>query len=72
MLADGLLLLRPHDDVVNGDVDELNEEPDEAHDPESDRSGDSDLTEFLPAIKYYSNISSRNLDQQNVNNKFTF
>ena len=36
------------DDVVDGDVDELDEEADEAHDPEPDGGGDGDLGELLP------------------------
>ena len=43
-----LLLLGPDDDVVDGDVDELDEEPDEPHDTETNRGGDSDLAELLP------------------------
>ncbi len=41
-------MLDPHDDVVNGDVDELDEEADESHDGESDGGGDGDLLELLP------------------------
>lgn len=32
-----------HNDVVNGDVDELDEEPNEAHDGETDRCGHGNL-----------------------------
>ena len=38
--------LRADDDVVDGDVDQLDEEPDEAHDGEADGSGDRDLLEL--------------------------
>jgi hypothetical protein len=41
-------MLDPADDVVNGDVDELDEEADESHDGESDGGGDGDLLELLP------------------------
>ena len=43
-----LLLLGPDDDVVDWDVDKLDEEPDEPHDTETNRGGDSDLAELLP------------------------
>ena len=35
-----------HNDVVNGNVDELHEETDEAHDSESDGSGKGNLLEL--------------------------
>ncbi len=35
-----------HDDVVDGDVDELDKESDEAHDGEADGGGDRDLLEL--------------------------
>ena len=35
-----------HDNVVDGNVDELDEEADEAHDGETDSSGERDLLEF--------------------------
>ena len=38
--------LRADDDVVDGDVDQLDEEPDEAHDGEADGCGHSDLLEL--------------------------
>ena len=38
--------LRSHNDVVDGDVNELDEEADEAHDRESDGGGHGDLLEF--------------------------
>ena len=38
--------LRADDDVVDGDVDQLDEEPDEAHDGEADGGGDRDLLEL--------------------------
>ena len=41
-----MFILRAHDDVVDGDVDELDEEADEAHDAETDGGGDGDLLEF--------------------------
>ena len=34
------------DDIVDGDVDELDEEADEAHDAEPDRGGDGNLLEL--------------------------
>lgn len=39
--------LRAHDDIVDGDVYQLNEEADEAHDAEAHSSGDGDLLELL-------------------------
>lgn len=36
-----------HNDVVDGDVDELDEEANEAHDAETDGGGERDLLEFL-------------------------
>ena len=41
-----LFHLRSHDDVVDGDVDELDKEADEAHDGEADGGRDGDLLEF--------------------------
>ena len=41
-----LFALRSHDDVVDGNVNELDEEADESHDGESDGRGDRDLLEF--------------------------
>ncbi len=41
-------MLDTHDDVINGDVDELDEEADESHDGESDGGGDGNLLELLP------------------------
>ena len=41
-------MLDPDDDIVNGDVDELDEEADESHDGESDGGGDGDLLKLLP------------------------
>lgn len=35
-----------HDDVVDGDVDKLDEEPDKAHDGESDRGSRRNLGEL--------------------------
>ena len=35
-------------DVVDGDVDELDEEPNEAHEAKPDGRGDGDLREFFP------------------------
>ena len=35
-------------DIVDGDVDELDKEPDEAHDPEPDGRGYRDLGELFP------------------------
>ena len=40
------VVLGSDDDVVDGDVNQLDEEPDEAHDGETDGSGDRDLLEF--------------------------
>merc|ERR1719500_1070902 len=42
------LISSTDDDVIDGDVDELDEEPDEAHDAEADGGGDGDLGELLP------------------------
>ena len=39
------------DDIVDGDVDQLDEESDEAHDGESDGGGDSDLLELCKKLK---------------------
>ena len=39
-------ILWADDDIVDGDVDQLDEESDEAHDGESDGGGDSDLLEL--------------------------
>ena len=41
-----VVVLCADDDVVDGDVNQLDEEPDEAHDGETDGSGDRDLLEF--------------------------
>ena len=38
--------LGAHDDVVDGNVDQLNEESDEAHDGESDGGGHGDFLKF--------------------------
>ena len=38
--------LRADDDVVDGNVDQLDEEPDEAHDGKADGGGDGDLLEL--------------------------
>lgn len=38
--------LASDENVVDGDVDQLDEEADEAHDHEADGSGDSDLHEL--------------------------
>ena len=43
------MLLSPYNDVVDGDVDELDKEPDEPHKGKTDGSGDGDLLEFFPA-----------------------
>ena len=40
-------VLRSHYDVVDGDVDELDEEADEAHDGKSDGGGDGNLGELF-------------------------
>ena len=40
--------LGPDNDVVDGDVDELDEEPNEAHEAKPDGRGDGDLREFFP------------------------
>merc|ERR1719452_409270 len=42
------ILLGPDNDVVDGDVDELDEEPNEAHEAKPDGRGDGDLREFFP------------------------
>ena len=39
------------DDIVDGDVDQLDEESDEAHDGESDGGGDSDFLELCKKIR---------------------
>ena len=43
-------VLRSHYDVVDGDVDELDEEANEAHESEPDGRGYGNLLEFLPAM----------------------
>ena len=43
---DGKFGLCSDDDVVDGDVDQLHEEPDEPHDGEPDGRCDRDLLEF--------------------------
>ena len=43
--------LRADDDVVDGDVDQLDEEADETHDAEADRGGDGDLLELCKEQK---------------------
>merc|ERR1719508_659004 len=43
--------LASHDDVIDGDVDELHEEPDEAHDGETDGGGHGDLLELSQIIE---------------------
>ena len=42
------MVLSPHNNVVYGDVDELDEEPNEAHEAKPDGCGDGDLLEFFP------------------------
>ena len=42
------MLLGSDNDVVDGDVDELDEEPNEAHEAKPDGRGDGDLREFFP------------------------
>ena len=41
-------VLCPHYNIVDGDVDELDKEADEAHDAKADSSGDGNLGELLP------------------------
>ena len=41
-------MLDPDNNVVDGDVNELDEEADEAHDREPDGRGDGDLLELFP------------------------
>jgi hypothetical protein len=41
------LLLRPNDDVVDGDVDKLDKEANEAHETKANSSGYGYLGEFL-------------------------
>ena len=43
-------MLWPHDDVVDGDVDELDEESNEAHYREADGGGNSNLLELWKII----------------------
>jgi hypothetical protein len=45
-------LLCADDDVVDGDVDELDEEADEAHNGEADGCGDGDLLELWKNYSY--------------------
>lgn len=55
-------VLDSNDDIIDGDVDELDEEPDEAHDGETDGGGDGNLLKLFsvrlgaslhqPEIKY--------------------
>merc|ERR1719167_681010 len=40
--------LCPHYNIVDGDVDELDKEADEAHDTKANGSGDGNLGELLP------------------------
>ena len=40
--------LRSDNDVVDGDVNQLDEEPDESHESESNRCSDGNLLELLP------------------------
>ena len=42
------MLLSPYNDVVDGDVDELDKEPDESHQPEPNGCGNRDFLEFFP------------------------
>ena len=42
------MVLGPHNNVVYGDVDEFDEEPNEAHEAKPDSCGDGDLLEFFP------------------------
>ena len=42
------MLLGPNNDVVDGDVDELDKEPNEAHEAKSYGRGNGDLLEFFP------------------------
>jgi len=41
-------VLCAYNDVVDGNVDELDEESDESHDAEPDGGGDSNLLKLLP------------------------
>ena len=41
-----IVVIYSHNDVVDGNVDELNEKSDETHDGESDGSGKGDLLEL--------------------------
>ena len=42
------MLLGPDNDVVDGDVDELDKEPDEPHEAKPYGCGDGDLRKFFP------------------------
>ena len=42
------MLLGPNNDVVDGDVDELDKEPNEAHEAKPYGRGNGDLLEFFP------------------------
>lgn len=38
--------LRTHNDIIDGDMNELDKEPNEAHNPESNRRGHGNLLEL--------------------------
>lgn len=45
-------LNRSNDDIVDGDEDQLDEEPDETHHDEPDRCPERDLGEFYTTINH--------------------
>ena len=59
------MLLGPDNDVVDGDVDELDKEPDEPHEAKPYGCGDGDLRKFFPVrlginIALFMNLCSVN------------
>ena len=53
--------LRSNDDIVDGNVDEFNEESDEAHDRESNGGCNGNLLEFCKSnLTEFNNISKKN------------
>lgn len=48
-----------HNDVVDGDVDQFNEEPNEAHNGEANRRGHCNFLEFWEDEQEYSQLGTR-------------
>lgn len=62
-----------HNDIVNGDVDELDEEPNEAHDCKTNRRGHGNLLKLCTHLHKtgmnhtaFSTFNTRYLEKRNV------